>query len=279
MNLVNTEATPIHRVMALIRDVAARHGARVQGCEVVGLIPEAAMLDVAEHALQLENFRRDQVLELRLKTPPLTEAVTLSSFFDSVAGPTPTPGGGTVAATVGALAAALATMVANLTIGKKKHAAAEPAMRELKQKAEVLRRRLMELARSDSEAFDAVLRARRLPQATPQETEARERAIRTAEIGASRVPLETAEACTEVLQLAAMAAKSGNPNAVSDAGVAGLLAHASAEGALYNVKINLKSLSPGADKEDVENGLRRIAPALEAADRACRAAVHAVLDA
>src|SRR6185503_9105493 len=73
MNLVNTEATPIHRVMALIRDVAARHGARVQGCEVVGLVPEAAMLDVAEHTLQLENFRRDQVLELRLKQPPLTE--------------------------------------------------------------------------------------------------------------------------------------------------------------------------------------------------------------
>ena len=74
MNLVNTEATPIHRVLALIREEAARRGAAISGCEVVGLIPEYAMLDAAEHALQLESFRRDQVLELRLKQPPLTEA-------------------------------------------------------------------------------------------------------------------------------------------------------------------------------------------------------------
>lgn len=279
MNLVNTEATPIHRVMALVRDVAARHGARVQGCEVVGLIPEAAMLEVAEHALQLEGFRRDQVLELRLKQPPLTEAVTLASFFDAVAGPTPTPGGGTVAATVAALAAALAAMVANLTIGKKKHAAAEPAMRALKHDAERLRRELMGLARADSEAFEQVLRTRRLPQTTAEETATRERTVREAEIAASRVPLDTARAAVEVLKLAQIAARSGNPNAVSDAGVCGLLAAAAAEGALLNVKINLKSLAPGADKEDVENGLRAVLPSLESADRACRAAVHAILDA
>ena len=73
MNLVNTEATPIHRVLALVREEAARHGAAISGCEVVGLIPEAAMLDAGEHALQLEQFRRDQVLELRLRRPPLSE--------------------------------------------------------------------------------------------------------------------------------------------------------------------------------------------------------------
>lgn len=279
MNLVNTEATPIHRVLALVRDVAARHGARISGCEVVGLIPEAAMLEVAEHALQVENFRRDQVLELRLRQPPLTGAVTLGSFLDAVAGPTPTPGGGTVAATVGALAAALATMVANLTLGKKKHAAAEPVMLDLKRDAARLRGRLLELARRDSEAFDAVLRARRRAQTTPAEIAARDQAVRAAEIAASQVPLETARAAVEVLGLAAVAARSGNPNAVSDAGVAGLLAAAAARGALLNVQINLKSLSPGADKEGVEQGLRSLTPELEAADRACRAAVAAILDA
>ncbi|MFM7231784.1 MAG: glutamate formimidoyltransferase, partial [bacterium] len=122
MNLVNVEATPIHRVLALVRDEAARHGAAISGCEVVGLVPEAAMLAAAEHALQLEGFRRDQVLELRLRNAPLTEAVPIASFFDQVAGPTPTPGGGTVAAFVGSLATCLATMVANLTLGKKKYA-------------------------------------------------------------------------------------------------------------------------------------------------------------
>src|SRR5207244_3058567 len=81
MNLVNTEATPIHRVLALVRSEAGRHGAAVSGCEVVGLVPEAAMLDAAMHALQLENFRRDQVLESRLENPPLTGAVSIASFF------------------------------------------------------------------------------------------------------------------------------------------------------------------------------------------------------
>src|SRR5262249_47410623 len=81
MNLVNTDATPIHRVLALVRDEAARHGATIGGCEVVGLLPEAALLAAGEHALQLEGFRRDQVLELRLQTPPLTEAVPIASFF------------------------------------------------------------------------------------------------------------------------------------------------------------------------------------------------------
>ena len=113
-------------MLALVRDEAARHGAAISGCEVVGLMPEAAMLDAAEHALQLESFRRDQVLELRLKQPPLTEAVPLGLVL-RLRWPraTPTPGGGTVAAFVGrAGGAACATMVANLTLGKKKYAAA-----------------------------------------------------------------------------------------------------------------------------------------------------------
>ncbi len=167
MNLVNTEATPIHRVLALVREEAARHGAAISGCEVVGLVPEYAMLDAAEHYLQLESFRRDQVLELRLKAPPLTEATSVASFFDSVASPTPTPGGGTVSAFVGALAATLPAMVAGLTLGKKKYAAHEEAMKEVRRKAAGLRGRLLGLARKDSEAFEAVLRARKLSAGQP----------------------------------------------------------------------------------------------------------------
>src|SRR5262249_35555186 len=156
--------------------------------------------------------------------------------------PTPTPGGGTVAAFTGALAACLATMVANLTLGRKKYAAAEPAMAALKREAEELRRGLLSLARRDSEAFDAVLRARRLPDATPAEREARERAQAAADLEACLVPLETARSCARVAALAAVAAGQGNVNAASDAGVAGLLARAAGEGALLNVQINLKSL-------------------------------------
>jgi glutamate formiminotransferase/formiminotetrahydrofolate cyclodeaminase len=279
MNLVNTEATPIHRVLALVREEAARHGAAISGCEVVGLIPEYAMLDAAEHALQLESFRRDQVLEIRLKQPPISEGGSVAAFFDQVAAGTPTPGGGTVAAFSGALAAALATMVANLTIGKKKYAAHEPAMREVRARAEQARRKLMTLARSDSEAFEAVLEAGRMAQSTESETEARAKAMAEANLEATRVPLRTAEVCLEVVELAAQAAQFGNVQAVTDAGVAGLLAHAAGEGALLNVEINLKSRAGGADKDGVETDLRRLATAIRKAADECRGAVSSKLEA
>jgi glutamate formiminotransferase/formiminotetrahydrofolate cyclodeaminase len=275
MNLVNTDATPIHRVLSLVESEAARHGASISGCEVVGLIPQAAVLDAAEHALRLEGFRRDQVVELRLQRPPLTGATAIAEFLDDVAGPTPTPGGGAVAAFAGALAACLTTMVANLTIGKKKFAENEPALREIKRETEALRARLLSLARRDGEAFQAVLRARR----TAPASEGGAVAVAEANLTATRVPLLTAEACLEVLNLAERVARMGNPNAVSDAGVAGLLAAAAAEGALLNVQINLKSIPENADKNDIQSGLERLRQVLGPAVRRCSEAVQAVLSA
>ena len=277
MNLVNVEATPIHRVLHVVRAEAARHGAMIAGCEVVGLVPQAAMLDVAEHALQLEGFRRDQVLELRLERPPLSEAVPVATFFEQVAAATPTPGGGSVAAFVGALAACLATMVANLTLGKKKFAEHDEAMREVKREAGALRARLIGLAGRDSEAFEGVLKARRLPQTTAEEIAARDRAMAAADLEATRVPLETAEACLGVLRLAETVAQRGNPNAVSDAGVAGLLAAAAGEGALLNVEINLKSLPAGADKDDIQKRLQGFSASLGDSARRCREVVRVIL--
>ena len=279
MNLVNVEATPIHRVLALVRDEAARHGAAISGCEVVGLIPESAMLVASEHALQLEGFQRDQVLELRLRNAPLTEAVPIASFFDQVAGPTPTPGGGTVAAFVGALAACLPAMVANLTLGKKKYAAAEGAMLDLKREAETLRRDLLALGRRDSEAFDQVLKARRLAHSTPAEVADRDAAIATADLEACRVPLETAKACVRVAGMAVVAARQGNVNACSDAGVAGLLARAAGEGALLNVQINLKSLPASADRESIESEAAKVRSGLQSAGEACATAVQSAMNA
>jgi glutamate formiminotransferase/formiminotetrahydrofolate cyclodeaminase len=279
MNLVNTEATPIHRVLALVRDEAARHGAAIAGCEVVGLIPESAMLDAAEHALQLEGFRRDQVLELRLKQPPISEGTTVSTFFDQVAAGTPTPGGGSVAAFTGALASCLAAMVANLTIGKKKYAAHDDLMRSVRAHAQEARQTLMALARADGEAFDAVLRAGRMPQSTAAETAARAKTMEQASLEAARVPLRTAEACLEVMRIATMAARNGNVQAVTDAGVAGVLAAAAAEGALLNVQINLKSLAEGVDKKGVEADLRRLSTMLRSAVEECRGTVASKLEA
>ena len=273
MNLIDTEATPIHRVLALVREEAARHGAAISGCEVVGLIPEHAMLDAAEHALQLESFRRDQVLELRLKRPPISDGTTIGAFLDQVAAGTPTPGGGTVAAVAGALASCLAVMVANLTIGKKKYAASEAELRKVKSQAEAARRELLALGRADSEAFEAVLKASRLPQGTSAEQSEREKALQSAMLGAARVPVRTAEVCLDVARCAAEAARLGNVQAVSDAGVAGLLAIAAGEGALLNVEINLKSIGAGADKNGVETDLRRLEAAFAKAAEECRGAV------
>ncbi len=275
MNLVNTEATPIHRVLALIREEAARHGAAISGCEVVGLIPEAAMLDAAEHVLQLEGFRRDQVLELRLKRPPISEGVSFGQLLDQVAASTPTPGGGTVAALVGALGSALTAMVSNLSVGKKKYAAHEPELRTIQTRSAELRRELLALARLDSESFEQVLKATRMPNAKPAETEAREAALAAANLEAARVPLRTAQACLALVELATQAAKWGNVNAITDAGVGGLLARAAGEGALLNVEINLKSVPASADKEGVEMELRRLQAALGAEGGSCMDAVRA----
>jgi glutamate formiminotransferase/formiminotetrahydrofolate cyclodeaminase len=279
MNLVNTQATPIHRVLALIRDEAARRGAAISGCEVVGLVPEYALLDAAEHALQLESFRRDQVLELRLRQPPLTGAATLGSLLDQVAAPTPTPGGGTVAAIVGAVASSLAAMVANLSIGKKKYAQHADTFTAVVRDAGCLRADLLALARRDSEAFDAVLRAGRMPQGDAAANAERDQAMARAGLEAARVPLATATSCLAVLELAGQVAARGNVNAVTDAGTSGLLARAAAEAALLNVEINLKSLPASADKENVESETRRLHSALAHASESCAATVRAALDA
>jgi glutamate formiminotransferase/formiminotetrahydrofolate cyclodeaminase len=170
-------------------------------------------------------------------------------------------------------------MVANLTIGKKKYAANEAALLEVKREADALRGELLTLARVDSEAFDAVLKARRLPQATPDEVRERDLAIARAELEATRVPLRTAGRCLRAVELAETAARLGNVNAASDAGVAALLARAAAEGAFLNVRINLKSLAPNADREGIEMELQRLQAALESSARGCLDAVHAALGA
>ena len=152
-------------------------------------------------------------------------------------------------------------------------------MKRIKQQSERLRGELLGLAREDGEAFEAVLDAVRMPQTGPAEMEARNQAMAAAQAGACRVPLRTTAACIEVIELAAQAAKLGNRNAVTDAGVAGLLAQAAAEGALLNVQINLKSLEAGADKQGVEMDLHRLAATLRRASEDCRSAVTSTIDA
>src|SRR6185436_3946759 len=147
-----------------------------------------------------------------------------------------------------------------------------------KRRAAALRAELLTLARRDSEAFEAVMRARRMTTSPPDPAGESGVAIAAAELEATRVPLRTAEACLEVVGLAETVARIGNPNAVSDAGVAGLLAAAEVEGALLNVEINLKSLAGNADRDTILEGLQRLRDAVGPATQRCKEAVRAVLD-
>jgi glutamate formiminotransferase/formiminotetrahydrofolate cyclodeaminase len=169
-------------------------------------------------------------------------------------------------------------MVANLTLGKKKYADVQVEINSIRKKTEELHVQLMNLSRRDSEAFEAVLHSRRLPQSTPEEQESRAAALAAAEMGAAHVPLETAEACLEVLTLAEKVARIGNTNAVTDAGVAGLLAAAAAEGALLNVEINLKSLPSSPEQRKLTEDLQRLRQSITDAAGHCRETVSSVMN-
>ncbi len=256
MNLVNTWGTPVQRVFALIRDEANRYGVPIVGSEVVGLVCQDALIDVAEHYLNIENFSRDQILENRLARNIGPTEQSVAEFLDEVASAAPTPGGGSVSALAGALAAALATMVARLTIGKQKYAEHEARMREAEAQATALRRELFDLVQEDARAYEGFRSASRQSQRTPEEVQLRERSLVEAARNATRVPLHTAEACVRALETVLEVASHGNMNAVSDAGVAAWLARSGAEGAALNVKINLKDL-PGTEREEFESRIER----------------------
>ena len=256
MNLVNTWGTPVHRVFALIRDEAERYGVPIVGSEVVGLVCQDALVDVAEHALRLENFSRDQILENRLARHLGAAEQAVPDFLDEVASSAPTPGGGSVSALAGALGGALASMVARLTIGKKKYAEHEAAMKAAEHAAESLRRELFELVAEDARAFEGYRAAMKLSQRTQQEVATREQAITEAARNAAMTPLKTAETCVRVLETLKPVAAHGNENAVSDAGVAAWLARAGAEGAALNVMINLPSI-PEAERAGLSARARR----------------------
>ncbi len=241
MNLVDIDRTPLHRAYEAVRTEAAAHGVSPTWSEVVGLVPERALLDAGIRHVQLRGFTPDQLLERKIRSAT-TPGPTLASFRDAVAAGTPTPGGGSVVALVGALSAALAQMVAGLTAGRPKYAAADATMRAVAREASTLGALLSALVDRDAEAYGAVVAAYKLPKEPDAAAAARRAAIADATIGATMVPLDTARACARVAELAAVVASQGNPNAVSDAGVAALLAEAATRGAAYNVRINVAAL-------------------------------------
>jgi methenyltetrahydrofolate cyclohydrolase len=176
----------------------------------------------------------------------LLQDLTVRRFLDELASSSPAPGGGSVAALAGAMAAGLVSMVCNLTIGNDKYRAAEETMRQTLAESEPLRTRLTELMEEDTAAYNAVIASYKLPKDSDEQKAARSAAIQAALKQAVEVPLATAEAAAPLRALAATAREHGNPNAASDAYVAGILADTAIKAALANVEINLPVIKDAA---------------------------------
>jgi glutamate formiminotransferase/formiminotetrahydrofolate cyclodeaminase len=268
MNLVDIEKTPMFRAYDMVRMEAAAHGVTPTWSELVGLVPERAIVDAAARYMQLRSFTTEQLLEHRVRAAS-NEGISLSGFRAAIASSNPAPGGGSAAAHAGSIAAALVQMVAGLTIGRKKYADVEPLFRDMAAQAAVLGNRLAELVDLDAQSYEAVSAAYKLPKSTPEQEAMRRAAITAALIGASEVPLESARACAEIASLAAIAATKGNVNARADAGVAALMAEAGCRGAAFNVKANVDALDDSASAHGLlEAAETFVGVASEAAARA-----------
>jgi formiminotetrahydrofolate cyclodeaminase len=183
---------------------------------------------------------------------------TVESYLGKLAGGEPEPGGGSAAALAGALGAALVSMVTNLTLGKEKYAAVQADMAEMRAASEALRSRLGELVSLDADAYAAVAAAMKMPRDDDQQKKARQEVLQAALKGAADAPAQVADAALEVARLSLSAAEKGNPNAVSDAGVAVIFAEAAAQAAALNVKINLAWIEDDEFKKRVWTGIEAV---------------------
>jgi glutamate formiminotransferase/formiminotetrahydrofolate cyclodeaminase len=269
INLLNYKITPPHVAFDTICEEARKRGLRVTGSELVGLIPLQAMLDAGHYYLLKQGkspgVPEEQLIETAIVSMgmrDLTEfdpqkkiieyqvrelkgplvKMDLRDFANELSTDSPAPGGGSVAALAGALGSALTSMVANLTVGKNEYKDCWQEMSDVAVEAQRLKDELLRLIDRDTEAFNAVMNASRLPKKTAEQIAERDRAIEAATKQACLVPHEVMKNSIEILKLAQVAADKGNDNAASDAGVASLMGRSAVESAGLNVQINLPGI-------------------------------------
>ncbi|PYO70615.1 MAG: glutamate formimidoyltransferase [Gemmatimonadetes bacterium] len=250
MNLLDIDVTPPAAVFAAVEAEARARGVGVVRSEVVGLIPERAVLGAGAALLKLPDAA-DHLLEAKIRE---AEGPTLDAWIEELAGVAPVPGGGSAAALAGTLAAALVAMVSRLTIGRKAYAPADGRAREILAEAESLRAELRRLVDDDAAAYGRVSAAYKIPKDDPRRIGAVDEALR----GAAITPIAVARGAGRVIALARELGDIGNKNARSDAKVAEQLARAALAGAVENVRVNVAALSDPAQGGDLLEEAERL---------------------
>ncbi len=286
MNITDISVTPLHVAYEEVSRAAAARGLRVTGAEIVGLVPKKVLMDAGRFYLARQQrslgISEEEIIKIAVKSMSLDdlrpfepkekvieylmldeekEAVkhklarlSVEGFARETASESPAPGGGSVSACMGAFAAALATMVANLSAHKRGWDERWKEFSDVAEEGQSVLDELLDLIDEDTAAFNRIMEAFSMPKGNEAEKRARAEAVEAATLYAASVPLRTMEASLKALPLALEMARSGNPASASDAGVAALAAYAAVEGAALNVRINASGL---ADKTPAEPLLSR----------------------
>jgi glutamate formiminotransferase/formiminotetrahydrofolate cyclodeaminase len=279
MNLTNIEVTPIHVAFDEVCIKAAERGIRVTGSELVGLIPLKAMLDAGKYFMRKQQrsvgVSDSELIRIAIKSMGLDElgpfnpreriieylledatagklaSMTLTAFADETASESPAPGGGSISAYMGALGASLATMVANLSSHKKGWDNRWEEFSNWAEQGQAYKNELLKLVDLDTSAFNKIMEAFSLPKSSDEEKAARDKAIQNATRYAIEIPFKVMETAFESLTLIKAMVETGNPNSVTDAGVAALCARSAVLGAFMNVKINASGYKDKVFVDDV----------------------------
>ena len=273
MNITDIDATPLHVAFEEVCAKAAARGLRVTGAEIVGLVPKRVLLEAGRFYLEKQQrslgISEEEIVKIAVKSMSLDDLkpfnpkekvieymmadekkglaqMTVEGFTRETASESAAPGGGSVSACMGAFAAALATMVANLSSHKRGWDARWKEFSDVAEQGQKLVDELLLLIDEDTAAFNRIMDCFSMPKGTDEEKAARTKAIEEATLYAAQVPLKTMEASLQALPLALQMAQSGNPASASDAGVAALAAVAAIQGARLNVRINAAGLKDKA---------------------------------
>ncbi|MFO7678264.1 MAG: glutamate formimidoyltransferase [Thermoplasmatota archaeon] len=284
MNLLNYHEVNLHDVYEACCEEAEKLGAQITGSEIVGLVPKNSLLlagDYYHKKLKKEKkasedelvnlaieklglsqlypfIPEEKVIEYMIKEAGPLASLPIHKFLSETASKSPAPGGGSVAALSGSLGAALSSMVCNLTIGKEQYKSSEEEIKKALAESENLRKQLTELIDEDTDAFNDVIKAFRMPKDTQEQKTKRSNAIQKGYQKASQVPLKTAQRCEEIFKVAKITAIKGNQNSITDAAVSALMANAGVHAAILNVKINLGSIKDQAFVKEISDKLKKL---------------------